>query len=402
MSQSTNVRDLLIRGRAAARAGDKEEAVFYLKWVLRSESDEGQRVEAWYWLSEVTDEPAYYLGQVLAHNPHHPEAKRKLALLEGRLRPADLVDPNQLPTVTEFPAGAKRFRCPHCAAPLVYAPDGRSLVCEHCGYQQLPEMAPAGAEQDFILSMATAQGHTRPVDTPTFVCGNCAAQFSLASSSLSLACPYCHAVYVVENRQTRQLIPPQVVIPFAIGEEQAQKLVNGWLKKQGVRAEARVYGLYQPAWLFDLAGQMAWRGWHEGRNEWLRGSSPIWVSNVLVPAGRNLPPSLQQVNQAYDLAGLVGYAPHYLAGWPTENYTIPMSDASLQARKQGWQLLRDQFQAGNPELSRLQWSPAGMVIESFQLALLPLWLAHTRQYQMTINGQNGTMKTANIPKKVIN
>lgn len=394
MSQVTNVRDLLIRGRAAARAGDKQEAVFYLKWALRSEADQEQRVEALYWLSEVTDEPAVYLHQVLAHNPYHPEARRKLAMLEGRLRPADLVDPNQLPPIVDqTPSGSKRFHCPQCAAPMVYTPDGRSLVCEHCGYQQLPDSAPAGAEQDFILSMATAQGHTRPVDTPTFACSNCAAQFSLVAPTLSLTCPYCHAVHVLENRPTRQLIPPQRIIPFAISEAQAHKMVLSWLKKQDIRAEVSVYGLYQPAWLFDLVGQMAWRGWHEGRDEWVSGTSPIWVSNVLVPAGRTLPLPLQKVNQTYDLDHLVGYAPHYLAGWPAENYTIPMADASLQARKAGWQRLHRQFQAGNPELSRLQWSPAGMVVESFQLALLPLWLAHIPPYQIAINGQTGLMQT---------
>ena len=56
MSEGT--RDLLVRGIAAAKAKDKDQARFYLEWVLRAEADRQQKVEAWLWLSEISDDPA--------------------------------------------------------------------------------------------------------------------------------------------------------------------------------------------------------------------------------------------------------------------------------------------------------------------------------------------------------
>jgi len=41
--------DVLVQGVAAACAGDRAEARFYLEWVLRSEPDLEQQTEAWYW-----------------------------------------------------------------------------------------------------------------------------------------------------------------------------------------------------------------------------------------------------------------------------------------------------------------------------------------------------------------
>src|SRR4051812_18915966 len=86
MSASSN--DLLLYGVSAAKADSKEEARFYLEWVLR-DADVEQETEAWYWLSRITDDPAEKrncLENVLAAYPKHPEARRDLAILDGRLK----------------------------------------------------------------------------------------------------------------------------------------------------------------------------------------------------------------------------------------------------------------------------------------------------------------------------
>lgn len=92
MSDSAN--DLLTHGVAAARSKDKEEARFYLEWTLRSEPDLEQETEAWYWLSYITDDPKEKrdcLENVLAISPKYPEARRDLAILEGRLKQEDIL-----------------------------------------------------------------------------------------------------------------------------------------------------------------------------------------------------------------------------------------------------------------------------------------------------------------------
>ena len=95
---SDEARDLLVHGIAAARARDKEEARYYLEWVLRTDSDYDEQADAWYWLSTVADDPAEKrdaLQNVLAIFPNYPEARRDLAVLDGRLSPSEILPETQ-------------------------------------------------------------------------------------------------------------------------------------------------------------------------------------------------------------------------------------------------------------------------------------------------------------------
>jgi len=93
---SDEAADLLAYGVGAAKTKDRDEARYYLEWVLRLDADFDQQVEAWYWLSTITDDPAEKrncLESVLAIDPSYGDAGRDLAILDGRLKPDQLIDP---------------------------------------------------------------------------------------------------------------------------------------------------------------------------------------------------------------------------------------------------------------------------------------------------------------------
>ena len=76
---SESARDLLVRGVAAAKAGDKDEARFYLEKMLRLDPTPDQRADAWVWLSAVYDDLAKKrdcIENALSYNPDHPVARR--------------------------------------------------------------------------------------------------------------------------------------------------------------------------------------------------------------------------------------------------------------------------------------------------------------------------------------
>jgi tetratricopeptide (TPR) repeat protein len=131
---SDSVRDLLVRGIAAAKAGERQEAFRYLEWALNLDATSEQRIQAWYWLSECSEdaeEKRYYLQQVLCVDPNCQPARRGLAVLEGRLKPEEIVDANRLPGVhLQAGADARRFVCPTCGGRLTYTPDGKSLTSD--------------------------------------------------------------------------------------------------------------------------------------------------------------------------------------------------------------------------------------------------------------------------------
>jgi len=238
---SEGIRDLLVRGVAAAKAGDKKEARFYLEWVLRLEPTEEQRVKALFWLSQISDDPArkrHYLEDVLALDPIHPEARRALAVLDGRLQPDEIIDPNRLNVAvsdTSQPARLQRFVCPDCGGRMVYDPRGQ-LTCEYCAQRKAASTSAAESssieEQDFVLTLATARGHVSPIATRCLCCRACGAQFTLPPETLSFTCPYCTAVYAVEQMEVQELVPPAAILPFVIDQVTAGRIVSLWLQQK--------------------------------------------------------------------------------------------------------------------------------------------------------------------------
>ena len=84
-----SIRDLLVRGIAAAKAQDKDEACFFLEWVLRLDPPLDERLEALYWLNEASDNSKKKrdcLEEILARRPTDYRARRSLAVLEGKTR----------------------------------------------------------------------------------------------------------------------------------------------------------------------------------------------------------------------------------------------------------------------------------------------------------------------------
>ena len=87
-----------------------------------------------------------------------------------------------------------------------------------------------------------------------------------------------------------------------------------------------------------------------------------------------------------------------LADWPVEVYQISMSDASLVARqialKQAQEHTLSHSLAGE-RVRDLRFNTMGMIIETYKLALLPVWVTNYRykdnRYPLLVNGQTGTI-----------
>ncbi|MDT8306675.1 MAG: hypothetical protein RRC07_12130, partial [Anaerolineae bacterium] len=347
-SFAVDTRLLLVEGIAAARAGEHGTARRYLERLLRAEPEPDERTEACLWLSRISSderEKRAYLEEILAHRPGEPRARRELAILDGRLQPDEIVDPDKLAaeTASEQTPAARRFTCPRCAARLVFTPDGEGLYCEHCGYGQTPEQKGTVEEQDFIVTMARAEGHRQPVGTQTFECESCSASFFLAPTALSFTCPYCDATYSLSEGTTRLLILPDAVIPFAVTEAAAQKRVDEWLRAKDIGKRALVHALYLPLWTFDVGGAIRWSGYRQVQRkpeqidvdgpvflpQREEGDYAILLDDYPVAACKTLPAALHPLLRRFDFEAAVPFEAGYLANWPAQTYEMAVSDASL-------------------------------------------------------------------------
>ena len=148
-------KDLLRTGMIEARAGHKDAARRYLDRAINSLHDNDDLAEAWFWMAQVVEdqkEKREAIENCLANNIQHARARRMLAILDGRLKEDEIINPDQLPSAPERTreTNADRFMCPTCGARMSFTPDGQSLVCDHCTQQQRLGVAQSPAnEKDF-------------------------------------------------------------------------------------------------------------------------------------------------------------------------------------------------------------------------------------------------------------
>ena len=403
-------RDLLRNGIIELKAGNPASARRYLDRCVYMSTDPQVMAEAWYWLSQVTDDShgkRQALENCLANDLYHARARRALAILDGKLRPEEIIDPNApVPAAGLQGSQTQRFTCPRCGGRMVYSPDGHSLLCEYCRqHQRLGANMPSAPEDDFILAMATRRGQSQPLREQIRRCQGCGAEFIRAATDLSFTCPYCASAQVVAVESSGDLVAPHGILPHAFDQRRAGEILAGWLREQELDCPIPPgpRGLYLPAWTFALAGGIDYVGETlADENDSLRGRPPRTVQvrdrypvmlNESVAASRRPSAAFVRLIPGFDLRGLQTYDARYLAAWPAELYDVPLAEASLEARSQAYAGLQRDLPAELAPMHVLSTSSANLVIESFRLDLLPVWTSDIRVSEhggmVLINGQTG-------------
>ena len=118
--------------------------------------------------------------------------------------------------------------------------------------------------------------------------------------------------------------------------------------------------------------------------------------DLLVPATHSVPIDLLEQQTDFNTTTLQPYSSDLLADWSAEIYQISMADASLVVRQRALKLARERvlhLKLAGEQVRNLQFNSTGMVIESFKLVLLPVWIGSyryaDRQQPIIVNGQTG-------------
>jgi hypothetical protein len=412
MSGRSSSYDLFIYGRAAAKAGEKAEALRFLERCLNMDPPIEERLEVLYWLSEVTPDPRQQrecLEEILANNLGDARARRKLAILDGKLKVDEIVDPDHIPAPPPSASQEDRsraFTCPKCGGRRVYAPDGHTLVCEYCAENEKvtgPETAHVSASDDFLLAMATAKAHRKPIQARSITCSGCASTFLLPPQVITHICPSCGAAYAIEQIEVRQLDAPDGIIPFRLDEVAARHALDAWLQ-QHIPGEqwhvARGSAIYLPAWIFALGGQIDWKGRLYRNKKWvpISGSRVVGEDDVIIPGSPRPELNLEAVFRHFDLAAIEPFDLRYLANWVAETFQISAADASLKARLQAIERMRIDIQAreADQSIDSFQLHTSNMLVTEYRLVLLPVWLNtyvyKDKSHSVLINGQSGKLE----------
>ena len=415
-------KELLRSGIIEAKAGHKDAARRYLDRAAYISNDHDVLAEAWFWMSEVVDEAAEKrkaLENCLANDLRHARARRALAVLDGKLKADEIVDPDNLPLAPEGlrAANADRFMCPKCGGRMSFTPDGGALLCEYCSRNQKFATQPGTAnEKDFIIAMATARGHGKPLNQQVFHCEGCGCEFILPPNQISSTCVYCGSPHVVNWESQEELLAPDGIIPHAFDQQRAIKHLFKWVEDNGIKPEKKVdlpRGVYLPLWTFDLGGMLNYVGEKVDDSEIQLGrkyqkiirvkdSYPVQINDLPIPAARKLSAVFLKLIPTFELRAVKPYEPGYLANWPAEVYDIPMAEASLDARARGLAHYKNDLPNLITPVKLISTSSADMTIESFRLNLLPVWMTELsfdgREHLVLINGMNGEVRS-DAPEK---
>lgn len=429
-------KDLLKTGIIEAKAGHKDSARRYLDRAVYMSRDHDVMAEAWYWLAQVMDdvtEKRKAIENCLAHDLQHARARKMLAVLDGKLKEDEIINPDKLPPAPEGlrAADADRFMCPKCGGRMAFSADGQSLVCDYCTRTNALGFSPKPAEEkDFVTAMATMRGHGKPLNEQVFHCEGCGSEFLLPPSQISATCIYCDSPHVVNWEDTKDLLAPDGVLPHKFNQDQVTKFLINWVESNKIKPDRggarsprpynRPRGLYLPLWTFDIGGEIDYTGEvyandDEGNVISLIGSShqrpvmkrvtdsyPVLVDDLPIPASRKLSAVFLELIPSFELKSVKPYDPRFLADWPAEVYDIPMAEASLDARGQAYAQLKKDLPYNISPTKLIHSSSAKMAIESFKLVLLPVWMTELpfggREHLVLINGQNGVV-ASDLPDK---
>ncbi len=413
-------KELLRTGIIEAKTGNQESARRYLDRAIYMAGSHDVLSEAWFWMSEVTADPVEKrkaLENCLSHDMRHARARRALAIIDGKLKADEVINPDKLPPAPDGlrQADAQRFMCPKCGGRMSFAPGGQGLVCEYCTRNQTLGAGTAPAdEKDFIVAMATARGHGKPLQEQVFHCNGCGAEFILPPKQISASCVYCDSPHVVSLEKTKDLLAPDGIIPHAFDQKRAVKLLVDWVEVNNFKPEKQVNlprGLYLPLWTFDVGGSIEY-AYEIGNNEEnpygeptrqrITDQYPVMVDDLPLPASRKPSAVFLKLIPTFDTKSIKPYDPRFLANWPAEIYDVPMADASLDARSQTYTKYKRDLPHLINNMNIVHTSSANLVIESFKLNLLPVWMTELpfdgREHLVLINGQNGVV-SSDVPDK---
>jgi predicted RNA-binding Zn-ribbon protein involved in translation (DUF1610 family) len=410
-------RRLLVRAVAEIKGGEKNIARRYLERVLNVPARSDQKADAYFWLSEISgsdSEKRSHLHSALGYDLTHHRARKSLAILDGRLKVGEIIDPDTFEPEKidpSQPRQGKRFECPNCGSRMVFSPDGGSLYCEYCNAQSGIAQAAQLNEYEFVIGISTAQGHQHVQATQAFECQACGAVYLLSPAVISLVCPHCGSTYAVIQPAERELIPPEGIIPFQLEESVLEEVIGYWGKQQGFEPSsiqiADFSGIYLPCWTFDVGGEVKWTGYLEVQENHtipVQESAVIHYDDIFIPASKPQPKFLMDLIEGFCAADIVSYAPEYIANFLAESYQISMSDAALEARSLAFgKAKKAQLDKhGLRKVQSLNFTSDDIFLESFKLVLVPIWVGHVtiegRLFEALINGKTGRVFMEKPPR----
>ncbi len=419
-------RSLFENGQDALWRGDPAGALRAFQLALDVQAD---FADAHLWIAKTSADPAVqrdHLGDILARDPGHPEALRRLMVLNGQMtaEEAERSQEARAPLIQRAEGAvrttATALRCPVCGGDLTTDEANGRVVCKFCGHTAPLETGRHASDGAEVLGAALLKRRAQPVKwivgERILHCSQCGAERTIPAGKLSGVCPFCGSTQVIVQDALNTVEKPDGLVPFTISEEAAKNAIRERLKSVGERLaglldsnevkQATMDGVYLPYWVFDALAEVSIttidRRTPTSRSALLTEGSHRPYENIRLSDGMislAIPgvkmPALAGQMREFDLSAAVAYEPKLLARYPAELYDIDFDEASLAARS----VVSDEMRRRHGQNSQrnVEVTVFTSVLQmSFTLLLMPLWVATLVERDgdvrpALVNGQSGAV-----------
>ena len=249
------------------------------------------------------------------------------------------------------------YKCPNCSSDIPFDARSGNLKCPRCGnIYEIEDLKNYNAEKEIKTDSFNWQEiNNNTIKTEgriTYTCPSCNGAITADENMASTSCPYCGSSVIVEE-QLSGMLEPDLVIPFKMTKEQAQKAYEDYVKKKlflpsnfkSKNFIEKLNGIYVPYWLFDCTayGQARFKAVRintyrtsdtivtEEKEYLVYREGSIDFKNIPVDASIRLSDGLMDALEPYNFNEAVDFNTAYLSGFLTEKYDQNDKEASVKA-----------------------------------------------------------------------
>lgn len=325
------------------------------------------------------------------------------------------------------------YKCPSCAAPLIYQGDQQMLTCGSCGnsftgeaVRQVNEIEredQASHGSDWQMRERSFSGEEAS-RTQTFQCSSCGAQLLTDETTVATNCAFCGSPSILPAQFTPGT-RPEHIIPFLVKKEQAENAFHNYFKGrkllpnlflQGKNRIEEIRQLYVPFWLFSCRadGRMTFQGTRVSsarqgqymvtttRHFHIRRAGTLDFKNLPVDASALVDNDITETLEPYRMEQAIPFSPETLSGAMADRAGISPDESKKRANQRidyaTEAALRATVSGYNSVSTRSKQINIDAGVST--PVLFPIWIITTKKqdilYTFAINGQTGEL-TCDIP-----
>lgn len=311
------------------------------------------------------------------------------------------------------------YKCPNCAAPLVYEIESQMWECHFCdstfNKQQLENFAKSQGSEQPEQSEWTAEVFDDSQMT-AFVCPDCGGRVISDKNTVSTFCTFCHNPTVLSAKLQGEF-KPALILPFKVSKDQAmaslRKLVKGkpLLPKRfkEIVENGEITGLYAPFWLFssDVWGNLNAEGkrvttWADSKYIYTKTDTYLVTRNgkiaikmVPVDASQRLDDKLMDSIEPFNFSDLDSFRMEYLSGYFAENFDVDAKLSFQRFSKRAADAARTALHntIGHYDMLTISNFSTNFTNSENFYVMLPVWTVSVKYkdkiYAFAMNGQTG-------------